>query len=223
MRKWLQKSQVQAKLRLMKFTSTPLSSLASRAMSVFIATFAILFSMSAVAQYVWLDASGRKVYSDQPPPANIPAKRVLKDPGKPANSSSSSTSAASSASSDDSAAKTDADMDPNDPKAQAKAAAKEAAGKASDAVKKSAAKDKDLEAAKKKIDDEAAAKKKEEDAKREVAKADNCERAKRAKIGLASGNRIAQINAKGEREVMDDAAKAVETKRIEGIIAADCK
>jgi hypothetical protein len=219
MRKWLQKSQVQAKLRFMKFTSTPLSSLASRAMSVFIATFAILFSMSAVAQYVWLDASGRKVYSDQPPPANIPAKRVLKDPGK----SPMSSYVAPTSGSDDSAAKTDADMDPNDPKAQAKAAAKEAAGKASDAVKKSAAKDKDLEAAKKKIDDEAAAKKKEEDAKREVAKAENCDRAKRAKIGLASGNRIAQINAKGEREVMDDAAKAVETKRIEGIIAADCK
>lgn len=193
------------------------------ALPFLIASLGLVFCASALAQYVWLDASGRKVFSDQPPPDSVPAKRVLKDPGKPSSSSSSTTSAASA---NDYATKSGED-DPTDPKTQAKAAAAEAANKASDAVKKSAErdkiKDKDLEAAKKKIDDEAAAKKKEEDAKRDVAKADNCERAKRSKIGLASGVRVAQINAKGEREVMDDAAKAVETKRIEGIIATDCK
>jgi hypothetical protein len=184
------------------------------------AVMAIVFSMSAMAQYQWLDASGRKVFSDQPPPANIPAKRILQQPGKAAATSSSATS-------DDSAAKTNADLDPNDPKAQAKAAAAEAAGKASDAVKKSAekdkAKDKDLEAAKKKMDDEAAAKKKAEDDVRNAAKADNCLRAKQAKTTLDSGVRLNQINAKGERVFMDDAARMVETKRIQGIMAEDCK
>jgi flagellar biosynthesis GTPase FlhF len=186
----------------------------------FTAVMAIVFSMSAMAQYQWLDASGRKVFSDQPPPANIPAKRILQQPGKVAASSSSATT-------DDSAAKTNADIDPNDPKAQAKAAAAEAASKASDAVKKSAekdkAKDKDLEAAKKKLDDEAAAKKKAEDDVRNAAKADNCTRAKQAKTTLDSGVRLNQINAKGERVFMDDAARMVETKRLEGIMATDCK
>jgi flagellar biosynthesis GTPase FlhF len=184
------------------------------------AVMAIVFSMSAMAQYQWLDASGRKVFSDQPPPTNIPAKRILQQPGKAA-------AAASSAASDDSAAKTNADIDPNDPKAQAKAAANEAAGKASDSIKKSAekdkSKDKDLEAAKKKLDDEAAAKKKAEEEVRNAAKADNCLRAKQSKTALDSGVRLNQFNTKGERIFMDDAARMVETKRIEGIITSDCK
>jgi Domain of unknown function (DUF4124) len=188
----------------------------------FFAIFAVFFSVSAMAQYVWLDAAGRKVFSDQPPPSNIPAKRVLKDPGKPSSGSASSSSSTAAAN-DDSAAKTDENIDPNDPKAQAKAAAKEAAGKASDAVKKSAAKDKDLEAAKKKADDEAAAKKKAEDEARNVARADNCVRAKQAKATLDSGVRLNQYNTKGERVFMDDAARMVETKRLQGILAEDCK
>jgi hypothetical protein len=31
------------------------------------------------------------------------------------------------------------------------------------------------------------------------------------------------MNSKGEREYLDDATRAVETKRLEGIIATDCK
>jgi Domain of unknown function (DUF4124) len=193
------------------------------ALPFLIASLGLVFCASALAQYVWLDASGRKVFSDQPPPASVPAKRVLKDPGKPSSSSSSTTSAASA---NDSATKSGED-DPTDPKTQAKAAAAEAANKASDAVKKSAErdkiKDKDLEAAKKKIDDEAAAKKKEEQDVRDKAKADNCVRAKQAKATLDSGIRLAQTNAKGERVFMDEASRTVEAKRIEGIIATDCK
>jgi type IV secretory pathway VirB10-like protein len=208
----------------MKFPRNTLSSFVSRATPLArpfaVATFAVLFSTLAMAQYVWLDATGRKVFSDQPPPNNIPAKRVLQDPGKP---SSTSFSSAAAAANDDSATKTDENIDPNDPKAQAKAAAKEAAGKASDAVKKSAAKDKDLEAAKKKADDEVAAKKKAEDDARNVARVDNCVRAKQAKATLDSGVRLNQYNAKGESVFMDEAARAVETKRLEGILTADCK
>ena len=161
-----------------------------------VASTALVFSLSAIAQYQWLDASGRKVFSDQPPPATIPAKRILQKPGKA----------------------TAAEEKPADiPDVANKPATKALA------PEKTASKDKDLEAAKKKLDDEAAAKKKAEEDVQNVARADNCERAKRSKIGLASGVRIAQINAKGEREVMDEAARMVEIKRIEGIITADCK
>jgi hypothetical protein len=35
----------------------------------------------AFAQYVWLDNKGMKQYSDVPPPAEVPASRILKTPG----------------------------------------------------------------------------------------------------------------------------------------------
>lgn len=38
-------------------------------------------SGGATAQYVWLDDKGVKQYSDMPPPAGIPASRVLKSAG----------------------------------------------------------------------------------------------------------------------------------------------
>ncbi len=172
-----------------------------------VASFAIVFSASAMAQYMWLDAAGRKVFSDQPPPANIPAKRVLQQPGK-------ATATLPVADSDE---KPNSDTDAGGTKNAAKP--KTAVAPA----QPNASKDKDLEAAKKKIDDEAAAKKKAEQEKIDAAKADNCKRAKSAKATLDSGMRLAQTNAKGERGFMDDASRMVESKRIEGIIAADCK
>lgn len=179
----------------------------SRSLPYFIASFGLVFSASALAQYMWLDASGRKVFSDQPPPANIPAKRILQQPGKAA----ASTPAANA----DEKPSEDADFDSTKTAAKPKAAAVPAQPNAS--------KDKDLEAAKKKIDDEAAAKKKTEQEAMDKAKADNCVRAKQAKATLDSGIRLAQTNAKGERGYMDDASRTVETKRIEGIMASDCK
>jgi type IV secretory pathway VirB10-like protein len=158
-----------------------------------VASFGLVFSLTAAAQYMWLDAAGRKVFSDQPPPANIPAKRVLQQPGK-----ASATPVASSETEEKPAAK-------------------------SVAAEKIASKDKDLEAAKKKIEDEETAKKKAEQEKIDAAKAENCKRAKSAKATLDSGMRLAHTNAKGERGFMDDASRKVESKRIEGIIASDCK
>src|SRR4051812_14028477 len=37
---------------------------------------------AAMAQWQWVDKSGRKVYSDQPPPADIPSSSILKQPAK---------------------------------------------------------------------------------------------------------------------------------------------
>ena len=53
--------------------------------------------------------------------------------------------------------------------------------------------------------------------------AENCTRARQMKATYDSGQRIARTNAKGEREILDDAQRASEVKRIDGIIAADCK
>jgi len=169
-----------------------------------VASIGLVFTASAMGQYVWLDAAGRKVFSDQPPPADTPAKRILQQPGKAAL-------AAPVASSD----------------ADEKTAGKTADGPDA-AVKtapapKIASKDTDLEAAKKKIDDAAAAKLKADEEVRNVAKADNCVRAKQAKNTLDSGVRLTHTNAKGERGYMDEATRMVETKRLDGIIGSDCK
>jgi hypothetical protein len=40
---------------------------------------------------------------------------------------------------------------------------------------------------------------------------------------MDSGARLARTNAKGEREIMDDAARATESQRIQSVIDADCK
>lgn len=166
-------------------------------------------SLSATAQYQWIDANGSRVFSDQPPPASVPAKKILQQPGKVA-----ATTVVSTEADVDSAVKTD--------NASALAAkAKPAAGK--ETVGKDKPVDKELEAKKKQADDLEAAKKKAEEEKQTKAKAENCERAKRSKASLDSGVRIGVTNAKGEREVMDDAARMVETKRVQGIIQADCK
>ena len=169
-----------------------------------VASIGLVISLSAMGQYVWLDAAGRKVFSDQPPPANTPAKRILQQPGKAALAAPVATS--------------DADEKPAGKTAEgADAAAKTAT------APKIVSKDKDLEAAKKKIDDESDAKKKADEEVRNVAKADNCVRAKQAKTTLDSGVRLTHTNAKGERGYMDEATRMVETKRIDGIIGSDCK
>jgi Domain of unknown function (DUF4124) len=181
----------------MKFTRNFFASL--------MAIFTLFYSMSALAQYVWLDAAGRKVFSDQPPPPNIAAKRILQQPGKAL--------APPPIAAADEAPTNDSEGKPNAPEAAAKAVP----------APKIVSKDKDLEANKKKIDDEAAAKKKAEDDVRNVAKADNCQRAKLAKMQFETGRPISTVNAKGERIIMDEAARMVETKRIEGILAVDCR
>lgn len=156
-----------------------------------------------MAQYQWIDANGRKVFSDQPPPASVPAKKIVQQPGKNTTPT---------------AISTEADTDTN-----AKAVAAPTAAPSAPAAAKVKPVDKELEAKKKQADDELDAKKKVEQEAQTKAKIENCARAKSAKAGLDSGLRISQINAKGEREVMDDATKAAEIKRIQGIIESDCK
>jgi hypothetical protein len=105
----------------------------------------------------------------------------------------------------------------------APAAAVAASGAASGPSLAPKGSDPELEAKRRKSEQEAAAKKKAEDEKIAIAKADNCLRAKAQVRTLDSGARIARTNDKGEREFMDDAARAAEAKRAQDIIASDCK
>ena len=163
---------------------------------------ACTWAMGAAAQWQWIDKDGRKVFSDRPPPQEIPDKSILKQPsgGRPAV-------AAPAAPSADAAAAAPATAPAG------KAAASAAAG----------GKDKALEEKKAQADAEEAAKKKAEEDKLAKAKADNCNRARQAKADFDSGRPITQTNAQGERIFLDEGGRAAETKRLDSIIASDCK
>jgi hypothetical protein len=149
---------------------------------------------AAFAQWQWVDSAGRKVFSDTPPPASVPDKNILKRPGPPS-------------------------AQPLTTETSAPAAT---ASTATAAAPKLSGRDEQLEARKKQAEAEEQAKKKAEEEKVAKVRQDNCERAKRNKATMDSGIRIATTNAKGEREIMDDKARAAENQRLNAIIQSDC-
>lgn len=163
-------------------------------------------TLAAHAQYQWIDKDGRRVFSDRAPPADVPPKNVLSQPrgsqavirGTPVVPTAATS-------------------------APAAGEAPTAARPAPAASGATAGVDKALEEKKKKAEQAEADKKKAEDAKLAAARADNCKRAMNAKATLDSGMRMARTNDKGEREVLDDAQRAEELKRVNAIITADCK
>jgi len=149
---------------------------------------------SASAQWVWLGKDGRKVFSDRAPALDIPEKNILKQPGAALKAAEPTASDA----------------------APVAVVAKPAAAKASSL-------DANLAARKAKADQAEQAKRQAEASKTAQIKADNCERAKQAKLNFESGSRVSRINKQGEREIMDDASRALELKRIAEIIASQCQ
>lgn len=136
---------------------------------------------AANAQYMWIDEKGLKQFSDRPPPPSVPAKRVLKAPGRsltidsPEPAAEPATAAAASASA---------------PKAAPTTAERNA-----DFNKR---KDEQAEQARK-----AAA-----EAQRQRELAANCEANRKHKAQLESGARISTIEANGEPGFLSDEARA---------------
>jgi hypothetical protein len=162
---------------------------------------ACTWALGAAAQWQWIDKDGRKVFSDRPPPSDIPAKSILKQPG----------GSGTLRIAPDAAAAASADSEATAP-AVAKAASKPAA----------TGKDKELEEKKAQAEAAEAAKKKAEDEKLARAKAENCTRARSAKAELETGRPTRITNAQGERVFMDEAARNAEIKRASDIMAKDC-
>lgn len=107
---------------------------------------------------------------------------------------------------------------PVTPPAAASAAA--AAASAAPAAKPA---DKELEARKKAAEQQAQAKAKADEQRLAAIRADNCQRARSHLATLESGQRMARVNEKGEREVIDDRTRANEMQRAREIIASDCR
>ncbi|MBI5277992.1 MAG: DUF4124 domain-containing protein [Burkholderiales bacterium] len=162
---------------------------------------ALAVPAAAFAQWQWVDKSGRKVFSDQPPPADIPAANIIKGPGMPKGGAPAMGAA---------------------PAAPAPAATTPVAA-AQPAAPKLPTKDSALEEKKKQAEAAEAEKKKKQEEELQAMRADNCKRAKASKAMFDSGVRVARTNEKGEREIMEEPQRAAEVKRLEGIIAKDCK
>ena len=157
--------------------------------------------VAASAQWQWIDKDGHKVFSDRAPPADILDKNILKRPNN----------------------KLPAAAPAPDAGATGDAANPAAASPTAGAGNKPTGVDKDLEAKKKQAADAEAAKRKADEERVTKAKIENCARAKQAKTTFDSGIRISRANASGEREIMDDTARAAEAKRIQSVIDTDCK
>lgn len=168
------------------------------------AALALAASLPAHAQYQWIDGSGRRVFSDQPPPPGTPQKNILKQPAaRPAAPAPAADEAESSAA--DSTAAPAAAPQASTPQAAAPAAQNKA-----------------LQEKLKKAEAEEAAKKKAEADQLAAQKAENCKRAISAKALLDSGQRIMQSDGKGGRSFMSPEQRAAETKRIEEVMRNDC-
>lgn len=160
-----------------------------------------LLPLTASAQWQWIDKNGKKVFSDQAPPPDVPEKNILRRSGTPPPRGGFTQAPAEA-----------------EPPEAATAKSREAA-----AAPKPAGVDKELEEKTKKAQAEEKAKQAAEAEKNAKVKADNCDRARQGKATFDSGIRVAKVNAKGEREIMDDTARAAEQKRLQSIIESDCK
>ena len=166
---------------------------------------ACTWAMGAAAQWQWIDKDGRKVFSDRPPPQEIPDKSILKQPGPGVPRTAAAPAAAQPADG-----------------APAAAAAQPASAPKLAASAPGSGKDKELEEKKAQAEAAEAAKKKAEDEKIAKAKAENCTRARAAKAAFDAGKPITQANAQGEKIFLDGPARAAEAKRIDEIVASDC-
>ncbi len=83
--------------------------------------------------------------------------------------------------------------------------------------------DREVEARRRAADQEQAAKAKADEARLSAQRAENCQRARTQVITLESGQRIARVNAKGEREVLDDKGRAEELVQARDAAAANCR
>ncbi|VTU28649.1 DUF4124 domain-containing protein [Variovorax sp. PBL-E5] len=153
--------------------------------------------LAASAQWQWLDKDNKNVFSDQAPPPEVPDKNILRRPTGLTPRVRFSTAPAA-------------------PDAAASAASAASPAKPSGV-------DKDLAEKARKAEEAEKAQKAAEAQKVVQAKAENCTRARQGKATFDSGMRVARLNAQGEREIMDDSARAAEQQRLQSVIDSDCK
>ncbi len=147
----------------------------------------------AQAQWKWRDKSGQINASDRPPPLDVPEKDIL---GRPTDNLRRSAPA---------------------PAAAASAPGAAASGPAPGPL------DRELQARQRNAEQEQAAKAKADAERLAAQRSENCRAARGHLAALETGQRIARMNDKGEREVLDDKGRAEEQRRAREVIASDCR
>jgi hypothetical protein len=156
---------------------------------------ALATALPVAAQiYSWKDKDGRTVYSDVPPPTGE-VKTLQRGRTSP----------------------------PPPPPAATEGAAAPAGGASADPAKPKSTADRDLEFRQRRAAEAEAQAKAEKDAAAITERQRFCEQARNQLTALQSGQRIARPNAAGEREFLDDSARAEETNRLQQQIDQSCK
>jgi hypothetical protein len=159
-----------------------------------LAALALLtLSPPAEAQWKWRDSRGQVHISDIPPPRDVPDKDVLQRPEVVVRKPAPA------------------------PAPVAAASAAVGAAPAKPPV------DAELEQRKRKAEQDQEVKAKADQQKAVAIRKDNCQRAREQLATLDSGQRVARIKADGEREILDDDARAKETRRAREAIASECR
>lgn len=157
------------------------------------------WSAPSLAQWAWRDASGRMVYSDQPPPKSVPSKNIVRQPA-----------ASPPARVIDEPADTTVEAAPP---AQSRPALPRPQDKADREIETKLRQQQLAEAQKKAADEEA----------RRAKTAENCERLRAYQRALDGGFRVARINAAGQQEILDDSTRAAERERTRAEIEQQCQ
>ena len=176
-------------------TRHPTRPLARPAACLPLVALALLLALSgpADAQWKWRDKDGRITVSDRPPTMDIADKDILSRPAAAVPRSPAPAASAPAAAAPPATTQTNPPAEP------------------------------ELEARKRAAEQEQAARQKAEEDKLASNRAENCRRARSHFAALESGQRLARINEKGEREVLDDKGRADEMRQAREVIAADCR
>ncbi|HEX5639214.1 MAG TPA: DUF4124 domain-containing protein [Burkholderiaceae bacterium] len=166
-----------------------------------IATVAVVYASGAAGQWAWKEDSGRIVYSDRPPPANVKSTQILRQPSLAAPTPAPAPQAAAPG-----AAATDGD--------------RQTAAPAASAPKSIA--ERDMEFRKRQQERADSERKAQEEQQKSAAKAAECERARGYLRSLDDGVRISRTDASGNREYLDDAQRAAESERTRKAIQQLC-
>ncbi|WP_284335267.1 DUF4124 domain-containing protein [Comamonas sp. NoAH] len=170
-------------------------------------------SCTVFAQWQWVDDSGRKVFSDRPPPADISPTQIIKQPyAKPSASNEVRYPSADDKTPDN--AHSPADPAPSPVKQAQQASTAQAQ---EDAEK--AANDKAVEEANRKAQEE----QKKHEAQQAKLRQENCQRAQAAQASLQSGALHSHTNEKGERGIMTEPQRQAALQRTQRIIKENCK
>lgn len=156
-----------------------------------------LLAGPALAQYQWKDSSGQLHVSDLPPPREVPDKDILKRPGRGSA------------------------LLATRPAVQAALAAPGPAS--ASPPRASVPVDPELQARRQRAEADLRARGKADDERQALQRAENCLRARDQLALLDSGQRMVRLNTQGEREQLDDAARAGEADAARRVMASDCR